>query len=64
VHTTMREANDRGFECIMLTDGTGATEMRHHEAAITMVSMQGGIFGATVASPAVVASLETLAAPF
>jgi nicotinamidase-related amidase len=62
VHTTMREANDRGFECIMLTDGTGATEKRHHEAAITMVSMQGGIFGATVASPAVIKALEPLAA--
>jgi nicotinamidase-related amidase len=62
VHTTMREANDRGFECIMLTDGTGATEKKHHDAAITMVSMQGGVFGATVASPAVVEALEPLAA--
>jgi biuret amidohydrolase len=62
VHTTMREANDRGFECAMITDGTGATEKKHHEAAITMISMQGGIFGATINSADLVEALEPLAA--
>ena len=61
VHTTMREANDRGFECLLLTDCTGATEKRHYEAAITMVSMQGGIFGATAPSDNLIAALEPLA---
>jgi nicotinamidase-related amidase len=58
VHTTLREANDRGFECLVLADGTGATQPEHHAAALTMVSMQGGIFGAVAGSEAVVAALE------
>ena len=62
VHTTMREANDRGFECLLLTDCTGATEKRHRDAAITMISMQGGIFGATTESTKVNEVLETLLA--
>ena len=57
VHTTMREANDRGFECLMLTDCTGATDERHKEAAISMINMQGGIFGATAPSSKLLAAL-------
>lgn len=58
VHTTMREANDRGFECLLLTDCCAATEIKHHEAAISMINMQGGIFGATTNSKTFINALE------
>lgn len=58
VHTTMREANDRGYECLILSDCTGATDYENHLAALRMVTMQGGVFGAVSDSTAVLASLN------
>ncbi len=57
VSTTMREANDRGFECLVLEDCCGATDRGNHEAALKMVTMQGGVFGAVSDSTTLIAAL-------
>ncbi len=60
VHTTMRDANDRGYECLLLSDCTGATDYDNHLAALKMVKMQGGVFGTVADSQALIEAIKTM----
>lgn len=57
VSTTMREANDLGYECLLLTDCTGATEVANRDAIFSMVKKQGGVFGAVASSDEFIAAI-------
>jgi nicotinamidase-related amidase len=60
VHTIMREANDLGFECLLLSDCTGATDYGNYLAALKMITMQGGVFGSVADSAAFLAAVRVL----
>jgi nicotinamidase-related amidase len=57
VHTTVREANDRGYECLVLSDCVQSYFPDFQRAALEMISAQGGIFGWVAASPRYIAAL-------
>ncbi|MCD4827329.1 MAG: cysteine hydrolase [Acholeplasmataceae bacterium] len=58
VHSTIREANDRGYECLMIEDGTAAFDPQDQIAAIRMINQQGGIFGWTTTSDELIKALS------
>jgi nicotinamidase-related amidase len=57
VHTTVREANDRGFDCLVLEDCVGSYFPEFHAMGLRMITAQGGIFGWVGRSPPLVAAL-------
>ena len=54
------EANDLGYECLLLEDCTGATDFGNYRAAIKMVKMQGGVFGSVSNSQHLLTALDNL----
>lgn len=60
VHSTMREASDRNFECLLIEDACASGDAYAHAAAVHMVTVEGGIFGAVADADAVVAGLSRL----
>jgi len=61
VHTTVREANDRGFECVVVEDGTGSYVPEFHRMALRMIAAQNGIFGWTATSQELLSAIEPAA---
>jgi nicotinamidase-related amidase len=59
VNTTIREANDRGFRCIAISDGCASYFPHFHEAGLAMIKAQGGIFGWVSNSAKAVTAIST-----
>jgi nicotinamidase-related amidase len=58
VNTTIREANDRGYRCIALSDCCASYFPEFHDVGLKMVKAQGGIFGSVASSRALLAGME------
>ena len=58
VQTTMREANDRGFDCLLVADGTASYFPDFKAATLAMITAQGGIVGWVAPAAAVIAALS------
>ncbi|MBY0294526.1 MAG: cysteine hydrolase [Methylobacterium sp.] len=59
VHTTVREANDRGYRCVVLADACASYVPHFHETGLAMIAAQGGIFGWVAATDAAVAAIRS-----
>lgn len=60
VHCTLREANDRGFECLLASDACGSGDAEAHRAALHMVTVEDGVFGAVAPVESIVAAMQRL----
>ncbi|MEW5809905.1 MAG: cysteine hydrolase [Actinomycetota bacterium] len=60
VHTTTREANDRGYECLVVSDCVGSYFADFHRVGLEMIAAQGGIFGWVADTAAVIPALQQL----
>jgi nicotinamidase-related amidase len=63
VHTTVREANDRGYDCLVLSDGVGSYFPEFQRVGLSMIAAQGGIFGWVAPAAAFIAALDAATAP-
>ena len=61
VNTTVREANNRGLRCVVLSDCCASYFPEFHDAGLAMIKAQGGIFGSVAASAPIVDSLGAIA---
>ncbi len=61
VHTTLREACDRNYQCLTVSDACASGDADMHKAAIRMVTVENGIFGVVATTDAVVAGFDNLA---
>jgi nicotinamidase-related amidase len=63
VQTSMREANDRGYDCLLVEDGTESYFPEFKAAALAMIAAQGAIVGWYAPSTVVLAALDASAPP-
>jgi nicotinamidase-related amidase len=59
VHTTLREANDRGYDCLVPNDCVASYKPELHDAALAMITSQDALFGWTTTSPQLISALST-----
>jgi nicotinamidase-related amidase len=60
VHCTLREANDRGFECLLVSDACASGDVEAHRAALHMTTVENGVFGVVADAETVVGALRRL----
>ena len=61
ISSTIREATDRGFDCLLVEDGCAAKDAKLHKAACEVIALGGGAFGATAKLNHVAGQLEYMA---
>jgi nicotinamidase-related amidase len=59
VHTTVREGNDRGYKCAVISDACASYFPEFHATGLRMITAQGGIFGWVTQSDSVIAAIKS-----